>query len=46
MLDDEPLTEMLGPKCPSCGWRRRTHRPASTYFDACEQATAAGQDSH
>lgn len=26
---------LLGPKCPSCGWRRGRHRPASTYLDPC-----------
>lgn len=34
-LDDATLTEILGPKCPDCGWRRGQHRPAGEFVAPC-----------
>lgn len=31
--------DLLGPKCPACGWRRGQHRPASTYLALCPAIT-------
>jgi hypothetical protein len=28
-ITDETATAILGPACPSCGWRRGNHRPAA-----------------
>lgn len=28
-MTDEELTELFGPKCPECGWRRGEHRRAT-----------------
>jgi hypothetical protein len=34
-LLDADLTVLLGPKCPSCGWRGGQHRPHAEAFAAC-----------
>jgi hypothetical protein len=31
MLDDETLTELLGPACPDCSWRMGQHRPSGQF---------------
>jgi hypothetical protein len=39
-LTDEQVTEILGPKCPDCGWRRGQHRPGRDIFgDPCPRWT-------
>lgn len=34
-LTDEALTDILGPRCPACGWRRGRHRPGGLWLTAC-----------
>lgn len=34
-LTDEQVTEILGPKCPDCGWRRGQHRPGGKWLTRC-----------
>lgn len=29
------VTEILGPKCPHCGWRRGAHRPQLLDWPPC-----------
>jgi hypothetical protein len=40
---DAELTDILGPKCPDCGWRRGLHRPWSEQFEACPQWTSGAE---
>ena len=32
-LSDAEATELLGPKCPDCGWRRGWHNPSCPQYD-------------
>ena len=32
MLDDETLTQLLGPACPDCGWWRGQHKPSGEFL--------------
>ncbi len=41
-MTDEALTEVLGAKCPACGWRRGQHRPGSQWQEPCPEL---GEDS-
>lgn len=37
-LSDEDLTEIFGPKCRDCGWRRDLHQPGGEHWsDPCPQ---------
>lgn len=39
--DDDALTELLGEKCPDCGYRRGTHRAgAGTLIVPCPSGGA------
>jgi hypothetical protein len=34
-LTDAELTDLFGPKCPDCGWRRGQHRPDGQWLTRC-----------
>ncbi len=40
-MSDAELTEVLGEKCPECGWRRGDHRPQIGGTAACSQRSEA-----
>lgn len=36
-MTDEQITQIMGPKCPECGWRRGQHRPGNRWQEPCPQ---------
>ena len=52
-MDDVEYTDILGPKCPDCGWRQRPddasriwHRPPVFGTDPCPHWVPDSPDHH